>query len=106
MPGVAAWIEPTVGMRLRQRVAHAPFVVQQRVHLGLGAVTLNRLPDAHHTTFLVVDIEERSEIGMCCQVVIVEDERDGRRYVIDTALMGPGLPSDTFESIGDATVDG
>ena len=99
-------IDMTVGMRFRQRVAHAPFVVQLRTQLGLGAVTLSRLADAHCTTFVVVAIEERSEVGMCCQVVVVEDERDGQRYVIDTALMGPGLPADTFEVIGNPDAKG
>ena len=26
----------------------------------------------------------------------LEDERDGRPYVLDTGLMGPGLPEDAF----------
>ena len=39
---------------------------------------------------------QRSEIGLPCHVVHLRDEADGREYVVDTGLFGPGLPGDAF----------
>jgi hypothetical protein len=90
------WLVPPAGARVRQLVAHGPFVVQRREDLGLGACRLTRHRGATATTFVVVGYAERSEIGLPCHVVHLEDERDGRRYVLDTGLCGPGLPADAF----------
>jgi hypothetical protein len=90
------WLRPPAGARVRQVVTHGPFVVQRREDLGLGACRLTRHPDAPATTFAVLGYSQRSEIGLPCHVVHLEDERDGRRYVLDSGLMGPGLPPDAF----------
>jgi hypothetical protein len=91
-----AWLVPPAGARVRQLVDHGPFVVQRREDLGLGACRLTRHRRATATTFVVVGYAERSEVGLPCHVVHLEDERDGRRYVLDTGLCGPGLPADAF----------
>jgi hypothetical protein len=70
--------------------------VQLREDMGMGSARLTRHPRAHETTFVVLGYMERSEIGLPCHVVRLEDERDGRPYVVDTGLMGPGLPADAF----------
>jgi len=93
----AGWIHPPPGARVRQTSSNGPFVVQRREDLGMGACRLTRHPGATGTTFVVTGYAQRSEIGLPCHVVHVEDERDGRSYVVDTGLMGPGLPLETFE---------
>jgi hypothetical protein len=90
------WLMPAAGARVRQTVAHGPFVVQRREDLGLGACRLTRHPGATRTIFVVLGYAERSEIGLPCHLVHLEDEGDGRRYVLDTGLCGPGLPPDAF----------
>ena len=90
------------GDRIRQRQLHGPFVVQAREELGYGGRLLTRHRRATQTTFLVTRIEERSEVGLSCQVIHLEDERDGRSYVIDTGLMGPGIPTSGFEPLSEA----
>jgi hypothetical protein len=70
--------------------------VQLREDMGMGSARLTRHRRAHETTFIVLGYAERSEIGLPCFVVRLEDERDGRPYVVDTGLMGPGLPADHF----------
>jgi hypothetical protein len=90
------WLVPPAGARVRQIVAEGPFVVQRREDLGLGACRLTRHRGATATTFVVLGYAERAEIGLPCHVVHLEDERDGRRYVLDTGLCGPGLPPDAF----------
>ena len=93
------WLRPPIGTRLRQTVTWGPFVVQLREDLGLGACRLTRHRGATSTTFTLVEYAERSEIGLPCFVVHLEDERDGRRYVVDTGLCGPGLPPDAFSLV-------
>lgn len=90
------WLLPEVGERIRQHRPHGPFVVQHREDLGLDACLLTRHRTAIRTTFTVLAYAERSEIGLPCFVIHVEDDRDGRRYVVDTGLCGPGLPPDMF----------
>jgi len=90
---------PPPGARVRQTVPSGPFVVQRREDLGLGACRLTRHPGATGTTFVVTAYAQRSEIGLPCHVVHVRDERDGRPYVVDTGLMGPGLPLEAFELV-------
>ena len=90
------WLRPAPGARVRQLVAHGPFVVQRREDLGLGACRLSRHRAAVHTTFVVLGYSQRSEIGLPCHVVHLRDERDGQEYVVDTGLCGPGLPADAF----------
>jgi hypothetical protein len=94
--GYGEWIHPEVGARIRQLVAHGPFVVQRREELGLGACRLTRHRTAHVTTFVVEGYSLRSEIGLPCHVVHLRDETDGASYVVDTGLCGPGLPADAF----------
>ncbi len=91
------WVRPEPGARVRQIIVHGPFVVQHREDLGLGAVRLTRHRGAFETTFVLLGYSERSEIGLPCHVVHLRDERDGREYVVDTGLAGPGLPLDAFE---------
>ena len=87
---------PETGALVRQTRTHGPFVVQRRIELDFEAVILTRHPEATATVFVVLRYAERSEIGLPCHVVHLEDERDGQVYVVDTGLMGPGLPADTF----------
>ena len=94
--GPGHWIEPEVGARVCQLVAHGPFVVQLREDLGAGACRLTRHRGAHHTTFVLLGYSLRSEIGLPCHVVHLRDEADGADYVVDTGLCGPGLPADAF----------
>ncbi|MGE0029292.1 MAG: hypothetical protein AB7O78_19795 [Thermoleophilia bacterium] len=96
--GDADWIRPDVGVRIRQVVAHGPFVVQRREDLGGGACLLTRHRTAHVTTFVVEGYSLRSEIGLPCHVVHLRDEADGASYVVDTGLCGPGLPADAFSA--------
>ncbi len=93
------WVLVGPGDRLRQRTPQGPFVVQRRDELGFGGCLLTRHRTATLTTFVVLRIEERSEVGLTCQVFHLEDEHDGARYVIDTGLMGPGLPTSAFERL-------
>lgn len=90
------WLRPEIGERVRQHWPHGPFVVQHREDLGLDACRLTRHRTATQTTFTVLAYAERSEIGLPCFVIHLEDDRDGRRYVVDTGLCGPGLPPDMF----------
>lgn len=92
----AHWLRPEVGGRVRQIVTHGPFVVQLREDLGLGGCRLTAHRTATATTFTVVAYAERSEIGLPCFVLHLRDDADGRRYVVDTGLCGPGLPPDAF----------
>lgn len=94
--GDDVWIVPPPGTRVRQTVASGPFVVQHREDLGGGACRLTRHRAAAETSFVVVGYSERSEIGLPCHVVHLRDLRDGREYVVDTGLCGPGLPADAF----------
>ena len=96
MSPFAHWLRPPVGSVVRQLVPHGPFVVQRREDLGLGSCRLTRHPDPTATRFRVTGYQERAEIGMSCFVVHLEDARDGERYVVDTGIMGPGLPPDAF----------
>jgi hypothetical protein len=89
-------MRPEPGVRVRQIVAVGPFVVQHREDLGLGACRLTRHRKAHETVFRVLGYSLRSEIGLPCHVVHLRDEADGRDYVVDTGLCGPGLPEDAF----------
>ena len=91
------WLRPEPGTRVRQTVAHGPFVVQHREDLGLGGAMLTRHRGASETTFVLLGYSERSEIGLPCHVVHLRDEHDGREYVVDTSLAGPGLPAHSFE---------
>lgn len=93
------WLRPPVGSVVRQVVAYGPFVVQHREDLGLGACRLLRHRTATDTTFVVLDYAERSEIGLPCFVVVLEDRATGRPYVVDTGLCGPGLPPDAFRVV-------
>jgi hypothetical protein len=90
------WLRPPPGARVRQTVEWGPFVVQHREDLGLGACRLTRHRGAVRTVFTVLGYSQRSEVGLPCHVVHVRDERDGREYVVDTGLCGPGLPEDAF----------
>ncbi|MGD9695699.1 MAG: hypothetical protein AB7V42_08575 [Thermoleophilia bacterium] len=90
------WPVPEVGARIRQTVEHGPFVIQLREDLGMGSCRLTRHRGAHRTVFTVTGFSERSEMGMCCQIVHVRDEADGCDYVVDTGICGPGLPPDAF----------
>jgi hypothetical protein len=94
------WLRPEPGARVRQTVASGPFVVQHREDLGLGGCRLVGHGDARATTFVVLGYSQRSEVGLPCHVVHLRDERDGREYVVDTALCGPGLPADAFVLTG------
>ena len=87
---------PSPGARVRQTVPHGPFVVQHRHDLGLGACRLTRHRGAVETEFTLLGYSERSEIGLPCHVVHLRDESDGREYVVDTGLAGPGLPPSAF----------
>lgn len=93
------WLLPAPGERVRQTVAVGPFVVQHREDLGLGACMLTRHRGAHLTSFVVLGYSLRSEIGLPCHVVHVLDEADGREYVVDTGLCGPGLPAHAFSPV-------
>ena len=95
----AHWLLPDVGARVRQTITHGPFVVQLREDLGLGGCRLTRHREAIATTFTVIGYAERSEIGLPCFVIHLEDDRDGVRYVVDTGLCGPGLPPDAFSLV-------
>ncbi|MCU0308931.1 MAG: hypothetical protein MUE51_14420 [Thermoleophilia bacterium] len=90
------WLMPPVGATVRQLVAHGPFVVQRRHDMGYGGCLLTRHRDALRTAFRILGYTERSEIGLSCHVVLLEDAGDGEPYVVDTGLMGPGLPPDAF----------
>lgn len=90
------WILPEPGVRVRQTRAYAPFVVQRRQIMECGGAYLTRHPDATSTAFVVRRLEERSEVGLPCFVIHLDDERDQAPYVVDTGMMGPGLPTDTF----------
>lgn len=90
------WLRPPPGTRVRQTRPHAPFVVQRREDLGLGSCRLTRHPDPVAARFVVVAYAERAETGFLCHVVMLEDLGDGRPYVVDTGIMGPGLPADAF----------
>ncbi len=90
------WLRPAPGIRVRQTVEWGPFVVQLREDLGLGACRLTRHRGAARTSFTVLGYSQRSEIGLPCHVVHLRDEADGREYVVDTGLFGPGLPADAF----------
>jgi hypothetical protein len=92
----ALWLRPPPGSRVRQTRAHGPFVVQRREDLGLGSCRLTRHRDPLATGFLVLGYAERAETGFSCHVVMLEDVRDGEEYVVDTGIMGPGLPADAF----------
>lgn len=89
-------MRPPPGARVRQLVEHGPFVVQRRHDLGMGACRLTRHRGATRTAFVVLGYSQRSEIGLPCHVVHLRDEADGREYVVDTGLCGPGLPADAF----------
>ena len=90
------WLRPEPGTRVRQTVPHGPFVVQHRHDLGLGACRLTRHRGAVETEFTLLGYSQRSEIGLPCHVVHLRDESDGREYVVDTGLAGPGLPPSAF----------
>jgi hypothetical protein len=90
------WLRPSPGARVRQTVAAGPFVVQHREDLGLGGCRLTRHRGAQATSFVLLGYSQRSEVGLPCHVVHLRDERDGREYVVDTGLFGPGLPPDAF----------
>jgi hypothetical protein len=94
------WLRPAPGARVRQTVATGPFVVQLREDLGLGACRLTRHRGAVGTSFVLLGYSQRSEVGLPCHVVHLRDEADGREYVVDTGLFGPGLPADAFAVSG------
>jgi hypothetical protein len=94
--GHDGWLRPEPGARVRQTVETGPFVVQRREDLGLGACRLTRHRGAARTSFVLLGYSERSEIGLPCHVVHLRDAADGREYVVDTGLFGPGLPGDAF----------
>lgn len=98
-----SWLVPDPGTRIRQTRPSGPFVVQRRDVLGFEGVQLTRHPSPTDTVFVVLGYEERYEIGLPCHVVHLKDERDGARYVVDTGLMGPGLPADTFTALAART---
>lgn len=100
-----SWILPELGARVRQVRLSAPFVVQRREILECGGAFLTRHPDPTSTAFVVRRLEERSEIGLPCFVIHLEDERDAAPYVVDTGLMGPGLPTDTFAVLPEGATD-
>jgi hypothetical protein len=91
------WLRPAPGARVRQTVETGPFVVQRREDLGLGACRLTRHREAVRTSFVLLGYSQRSEVGLPCHVVHLRDEADGREYVVDTGLCGPGLPAEAFE---------
>lgn len=99
MSGQDGWWRPAPGARVRQTVAHGPFVVQHREDMGLGSCRLTRHRGAAATTFVVLGYSERSEVGLPCHVVHLADDRDGGEYVVDTGIAGPGLPGDAFEAV-------
>jgi hypothetical protein len=90
------WLRPAPGARVRQTVETGPFVVQRREDLGLGSCRLTRHRGARGTSFVLTGYSVRSEVGLPCHVVHLRDESDGREYVVDTGLCGPGLPPDAF----------
>lgn len=90
------WLRPPVGAHVRQTAPSGPFVVQRREDLGMGSCRLTRHRDPLGTRFEVLGYAERAETGFSCHVVLLEDLRDGAPYVVDTGIMGPGLPADTF----------
>lgn len=98
------WVLPLPGARVRQIRPHGPFVVQRRQILECGGAYLTRHPDPVSTAFVVRRLEERSEIGLPCFVIHLDDERDNAPYVVDTGIMGPGLPTDTFTVLVEAAV--
>ena len=100
MPAAPGWFLPAPGTRVRQLRERGPFVVQRREDMGMGSARLLRHPAAVQTTFVVTGYHERSEIGLPCHVVLLEDEADGEPYVVDTGLMGPGLPTEAFAPAG------
>lgn len=93
------WMMPPPGTLVRQTVSRGSFVVQERQDLGLGAVRLLRHDRASDTVFEILAYTERPEIGMSCHVVIVRDTADDREYVVDTGLLGPGLPEESFAPV-------
>ncbi len=99
------WLRPEPGTRIRQTVPHGPFVAQHRHDLGLGACRLTRHRGAVETEFTLLGYSERSEIGLPCHVVHLRDESDGREYVVDTGLAGPGLPPDAFHQVDPGGAD-
>lgn len=93
------WLAPAPGALVRQVISYGPFVVQHRADLGMGGCLLTRHRGATETVFVLLGYSERSEIGLPCHVVHLRDERDGREYVVDTGLAGPGLPGDAFREL-------
>jgi len=91
------WFMPEPGTRLRQISATGAFVVQQREVLEAGATRLTRHTMATATTFVLIRYEERAETGLSCHVVHLRDDADGMAYIVECGIMGPGLPTDTFE---------
>jgi hypothetical protein len=96
------WVMPPPGSRVRQTVPGGAFVAQVREDLGAGSCRLTGHPDPMGTVFAIVGYEERAEIGMACHVVLLRDERDGREYVVECGIMGPGLPADAFAPVDEA----
>jgi len=97
--GDGGWLRPAPGARVRQTVVVGAFVVQRREDLGLGSCRLTRHRGAVATTFRVLAYAQRYEIGLPCHLVHLRDEADGREYVVDTGLCGPGLPADAFRML-------
>ena len=90
-------LRPEVGTHLLELGAGVFHdIVQHRHDLGLGACRLTRHRGAVETEFTLLGYSERSEIGLPCHVVHLRDESDGREYVVDTGLAGPGLPPSAF----------
>jgi hypothetical protein len=98
----AGWVMPPPGSRVRQTVPGGAFVAQVREDLGAGSCRLTGHADPMGTVFAIVGYEERAEIGMACHVVLLRDERDGREYVVECGIMGPGLPADAFAPVDEA----
>jgi hypothetical protein len=92
------WLRPPPGSRVRQTVETGAFVVQHREDLGMGSCRLTRHRGARGASFVLLGYSVRSEVGLPCHVVHLRDESDGREYVVDTGLFGPGLPPDAFTS--------